>query len=422
MKQNDFPAKKRTLLFIGAITLFNPCVNIVDVIPDVIGFVLISIALAAYAVADSEFDECRRYAHFMLWLSAVKLILSPIVAVSSVDDDRLLATFCFAVAECIFMSLLSSRLLNEIDYLVGRYASEATRGVCSEATDFCRIFVQLKVWLPLLPELTSLAADESHADDINSLEWSAIAEMKSFVIVIVVLTLLVLGVMYLIKLTRLYKALCADSAYNEALQAKYIENDARDIYRSYRSRLKAGLTVVCIGAICFLDISISSVPIVTPFVGMILMGLFGIIADMKKGFMRTLKSLTIALPLELAAILIRQKLPIDIVDIIQMDIQTMLTGLAAAILSAAAWLIFGYCFASDMSVFTRGLGELRHGFKAPACCFVTLLLIRAVAMILPYLKPWTVTPYFAVCVITVITLINTLTAVYDAATKNKKAE
>lgn len=422
MNQNSLLQKKRRLLFIGAITLFNPCVNIVDVIPDVIGWVLMAIALISYSVADGEFDECRRYVHLMIAVSAAKLVLSPLAAVSSVDDDRLLATFCFAVAECIFTAMLSSRLLKEIDYLVGRYASESAHVRCVETTDFCRLFLQLKIWLPLLPELTSLAADQSHADNINTLEWAAVAEMKSFVTVISVLVVLVLGIMYLVKITRLYKTLKKDGQYNDALDAKYVENASRDIYRSYRGRLKAACTVAALGAMCFVDIYISQKPVITPFVGMILIGLFGIISGEKKQFARVLKSLAIALPLETAAMLIRISLPTDIVDIIQMDITTALTGLAAAVLSAVAWFCFAYSFARDMQGFAKGLARPRHTFKAPAVCFVIMLVIRGTAMILPYFKPWTVTPYFAVCAVMVITFINALAAVYEAATINKKAE
>ncbi len=424
MKQTSrsFPQKSRRLLFIGACILFNPCVNIVDIIPDVIGWALTAIALISYSVADGEFDECRRYVHLMIGVSAAKLVLSPIVAVSSVDDDRLLATFCFAVAECIFTAMLSSRLLKEIDYLVGRYASESAHTLCIETTDFCRLFLQLKIWLPLLPELTSLAADQSHADNINSLEWTAIAEMKSFITVISVLVALVLGIMYLVKITRLYKTLKNDGPYNDALCAKYAENAARDIYRSYCGRLKAACTVAALGSICFVDIYISQKPVITPFVGMIAIGLFGIVSGRKKQFGRVLKSLIAALPLEAAAMLIRISLPVDIVDVIQMDIKTALTGLAAAVLSAAAWLCFAYSFACDMQCFSKDLAKPRHNFKTPAICFAIMLVIRGTAMILPYLKPWTVTPYFAVCVIMVITFINALAAVYEAAIINKKAE
>ncbi len=422
MKQTSFLQKKRRLLFIGAITLFNPCVNIVDIIPDVIGWVLAAVALISYSVADGEFGESRRYVHFMVGVSTAKLVLSPLVAVASADDDRLLATFCFAVAECIFVAMFSSRFLAEIDYLVGRYASEKTRAVCTEATDFCRLFLQLKIWLPLLPELTSLAADQSHADDINSLEWAAIAEMKSFVTVIAVLVMLVLGIVYIIKITRLYNALKNDAPYNAVLDAKYAENDARDIYRSYRGRLKAACATAVLGAMCFVDIYISQKPVITPFVGMILIGIFGIVSGEKKQFGRVLKSLIIALPLETAAMLIRISLPVDIVDVIQMDITTALTGLAAAVLSAAAWLCFAYSFACDMHGFAKDFARPRHNFKVPAICFAIMLVIRGTAMILPYLKPWTVTPYFAVCVVAVITFINALAAIYEAAVINKKAE
>ena len=422
MKQKSFLQKKRRLLFIGAITLFNPCVNIVDIIPDVIGWVLIAIALISCSVADTELGECRRYAHLMIGVSAAKLVLSPLAAVSSVDDDRLLATFCFAVAECVFTLMFSSRFLNELDYLTGRYASESTHILCVETTDFCRLFLQLKIWLPLLPELTSLAADQSHADDINSLEWSAIAEMKSFITVLAVLIMLVLGIIYLIKITRLYKAIKNDKDYNAVLDKKYAENASRDIYRSYRGRLKAACIVAALGAMCFVDLYISQKPVITPFLGMILIGIFGIVSGEKKQFARVLKSLAIALPFEIAAMLIRISLPTDIVDVVQMDMTTALTGLAAATLSAVAWLCFAYSFARDAYAFTKGLAGLRHNFKSPVICFVIMLVIRGTAMILPYLKPWTVTPYFAVCAVAVITFTNALAAVYEAATINKKAE
>lgn len=422
MKQKTFPEKYRIQLFAGAIFLFNPCFNIVDILPDVIGWGLIAHALTQYSVADGEFSQSRRYALMLFWVSALKLLLSPAVAVSSVNDDKLLATVCFAVAECVFVAMLGG-MADEICYLTGRYADEKTAAKSNDTMQFCKLFMQLKIWLPLLPELTSLAADEAHADNFNSDEWTAVAGMRGILTLLVTAVVLVLGIMYLVRISSLYRAVKSDGAYNDVLRAKYAEAEALDVHRTYRSRVKLACVTACVGVCCFIDLSVSGKPVITPVIGMVLIGAFGFISGHRREFKRTAVSLAVALPFETAATCIKcLALPSDLYDILQMNTETLLTGLAAAALSACAWIIFGYFLMRDIQDFSRGLQPLRHGFKAPVVCFSLMLILRNSAMILPFLRAWVVTPYGLLCAIGAITAVNAFMALYEAATKNKKAE
>lgn len=62
-------SKDLWLISAGMIFLFNPCINIIDVLPDVIGIALILFGIRKYADLSSELGEAKKGFGKAAWVS-----------------------------------------------------------------------------------------------------------------------------------------------------------------------------------------------------------------------------------------------------------------------------------------------------------------------------------------------------------------
>ncbi len=88
------------LIATGAIFLFNPTINILDPLPDLIGFWMIAYALTAVAYLSEHMYEARKNFVYLAFLEGAKLLVNLTVPGTS-GSFLLLMTFCFVVLEMI---------------------------------------------------------------------------------------------------------------------------------------------------------------------------------------------------------------------------------------------------------------------------------------------------------------------------------
>ena len=98
------------LYIIGLIFLCNPLINIIDFLPDLIGYLLLLIAIHPMAYVDDKMARLRHLLRILLLISVPKVILGwfsllgethfPLLGESTMV---LVYTFCFALAEPYFM-------------------------------------------------------------------------------------------------------------------------------------------------------------------------------------------------------------------------------------------------------------------------------------------------------------------------------
>lgn len=151
----------------GMVFLFNPHINIIDVLPDVIGYILILEGLFKISDLERNLLSARKRFVKLAWLSAVKfscILLTPIFD----ETLYLIFTFCFGILEMMWMIPAFIDLFAGIAFLEERHTQHRTRfdperkprfGGVTDKTDFSDGRVYFEVYAQN-KENASYPADE----------------------------------------------------------------------------------------------------------------------------------------------------------------------------------------------------------------------------------------------------------------------
>ncbi len=170
----EINAKKQTvgfgLLALSFVFFFNPNINIIDVLPDCIGYTLLCAALTKLSHLNESIEEAVSLFRKMILVDAGKWLAVLWVFGMSVTSERnsslLLWSFVFSFLEILLLVPAYSKLFYGITQIGYRYSetsifgkSEGTRR--KSATDKMRsltvVFVCLKSVLSVLPEFADLS-------------------------------------------------------------------------------------------------------------------------------------------------------------------------------------------------------------------------------------------------------------------------
>ena len=114
------------LLTAGILFLFNPNVNLIDVLPDCIGYLCICAAIARAADLCGELADAQTEFRRLFWIALSKLpawLIATLITARSVGEETILLsmTFAYAVAETVFGVRAFTRLFEGLSYLGTRY-------------------------------------------------------------------------------------------------------------------------------------------------------------------------------------------------------------------------------------------------------------------------------------------------------------
>lgn len=109
---------------VGAIFLFNPTINILDPLPDFIGYWLIVLGLTSLAYLSEEIFAAKKYFIYLTIITAIKAIVNFAVPFTS-DSFTVTAALIFAVAEAVFFLPAMSGFINSMASFGLRYGKDA---------------------------------------------------------------------------------------------------------------------------------------------------------------------------------------------------------------------------------------------------------------------------------------------------------
>lgn len=113
-------------MIVGCIFLCNPFINIIDILPDFIGYLFILKALSELSDLERNIGSARKKFKAAMWVSLVKCLL---VFASMIFDSTwyLILTFTFGILECMYLIPGFIDLFYGISYLEGRYTNHKSR-------------------------------------------------------------------------------------------------------------------------------------------------------------------------------------------------------------------------------------------------------------------------------------------------------
>ena len=230
----------------GLVFFFNPCVNIIDILPDVIGCALMLYGLSRLRDLSPDLMNTRHTFWQLFYVELAKAVLSFIIPFMRDPGYLMIATFCFTLAEAGLLLLAVSRYFNGILFLCTRFDSAATAARINSVRLFSIVFVILRSVCTLLPEMIYLYINE----DLGYV----LASFKMPLIVLAFILSLTIGIIWLIKMVRFHRIMAADAAFIENMERTYRETILPQRSLFLRRTLKNALLLIGFGLALFSDL------------------------------------------------------------------------------------------------------------------------------------------------------------------------
>ena len=299
---SGIPVKINKWLGIGYIIaalffLFNPDITVIDIFPDIFGYILMCAGLSKLSLINSSFEEAADKFKKMIFVSGAKFIALVILFALFNDRERpyglLLFAFSFFVLDLIYLLPAIKALFEGFIYLSGRYKSRVAyykrqpRFMNEESDDFVlkgrkrekfekrrmlaakrvarrkyyiekiyrltMVFLIVKTAGYLLPEFTVLTKDEYTDGSFIMYLYDNIAAFRvlSFMIV------LIFGIVWLFRTVRFFVKLCNEDAFIDNLREDFVSKAIPREGLFIKRAVKNALVLFGMGAIFCLDFHVS---------------------------------------------------------------------------------------------------------------------------------------------------------------------
>ncbi len=270
------------LIALSMIFFFNADFAVFDLLPDVFGYVLLSLGMSSLSYLNHHFEESAKHFQRMIALSAGRLVFVLVLfgLVSNADrpTTMLLGNFVFGVlelmtllpayrqlfegfiyagsraglGESVFRPTAGHRLMSRLIRRKSEFDEKNTAVTVTESISLLTsLFVICKVVLSVLPEFTVLT---DHAESaVNLYEYVWLFRLGAM------LLWTLLGVAWLVLVLRYWIRMYRDKPYVDCLRNRYMQ----DIYPNKElfvaRRYKLGSFFLMLGVILSLDLPMDGV-------------------------------------------------------------------------------------------------------------------------------------------------------------------
>ena len=249
------------LLILSLIFLFNPNINLIDVLPDCVAYLLMIFAIGSLSETVPYLAECKSA---LIKLTLVNLIKIPAFSVMysnmvSGKDIVPLFTLVFAVLELILIYSAVDNGFKALGYIGERTDCKSVRdpivlGKNKETTPeaiktLTFIFFITRATLNVIPELLLLTPEDIELR-------KKLADAYPAILVISILISLVAGVVWLNQVLKYVRAIHNAQDLNEALDVLIIKDSSDEMsVKEKQKKLIASLTLLAFSSLFIFDIS-----------------------------------------------------------------------------------------------------------------------------------------------------------------------
>ncbi len=226
------------LMLAAGVFLWNPVVGMTDVLPDLIGYLLLLGGLSRIADLNDVLGEAREKFRGAVWIALGELLAQFLVNVfiknaPVVNDPHgqnlpawtLLFSFVMFAVECWFLIPAYRSLFLGLGALAERKnaahlrANRRERSQYERMAGFSVLFVAGKNLLSLLPELTSVTTYESElGNPFFRFDWYSYSDMIRLILLV---PALLLTLAWLVCWIRVFAAARRDADFQTAIRADY---------------------------------------------------------------------------------------------------------------------------------------------------------------------------------------------------------
>ncbi len=210
------------LIFIGLVFFALPNFNLLDLMPDFAGMSLIMLGLSKMYMYDGNFEDARRSAKFLLWISVLRLVLCFWATSGGRRDYLVPFTFIVCVLEAIYMIALFKGLYLGLEYTLMRAGSERLTKKAAEVFTFSFIFTVATRILEFAPQICEIYRQDAELDLSSGASFKmSMAQMAMYVLGVCLVCGAILGIIYLFMTADLWIRVISDKNYAPFLKEKY---------------------------------------------------------------------------------------------------------------------------------------------------------------------------------------------------------
>ncbi len=267
-EKNDISQSKRLgfgYFIAAAVFLANPCLNIVDILPDFFGYVFLLKGLTKWADLCPNVRDAVTGLSKLRWVMLLKLFAAFLVPL--VDETYvLLFTFSFAVLELIFVLPAAFRIFDGLEYFGTRFDGKNVFRRIKNARTLTIVFFILKSAFCLFPELCELSSFE-YSGVITSGMQTDPASYKNPLIILNLVVCTAIGILWLIEIIRYTASVFQDGEFLARVLRDYDLEIGDDVGLAVRRTLRSAVTVLIAGFAFFPNLFIDGINIIPTFVG-----------------------------------------------------------------------------------------------------------------------------------------------------------
>ena len=234
------------LIVIGFLFLINPSVFSLDVLPDFIGLFLISKGLFRFSLLSDHMEKARKYVHYLLLFSGVKLMLSFSLFSTPIESNRLLASFIGAVGEWILYPLLVKNFFDGLDAIGVREGGTGMYRGMDVTKIITLVFLIARSALDLIPNAVVLFFPDVDADPYSVEGYGFVRQqytgVRNWTLIVCAVLTLAFGI-YAARIVFAYRGeVKRDTVFVNALKADYQKRVLENEIISRRVALRRAMT------------------------------------------------------------------------------------------------------------------------------------------------------------------------------------
>lgn len=259
------------LILAGLLFFANPCVNIIDVLPDFVGCILIYLGLSKLRDLDDRFYNARAFCARYIPVFVIKSVLSVTLTTGS-SDMRMPATFIFGVLEIIFFVTLFTNLFGGIEAVSTLYGGDKHLSGLSELSQYVIIISAAKPVLSFIPESLVLFTDRNGVDFSQELTLGEkLYRAKPYFMLFCIVAGVILGVWFIALVWGYFVRLSKDRAFVGNLDSVYSEKILSDTKLVTKRAFSKFSVLLLVGFALMYDLTIEAVNIFPDFIGFVLL-------------------------------------------------------------------------------------------------------------------------------------------------------
>ncbi len=263
-------------ILIGLIFLANPYFNLLDILPDAIGYLLILRGLGACLWTIPSFEEAVKQAKILIGISLIRMVALFFVASMPQAESptmSLAAVFCLVLAEGYFGLRLITEAFRGIQYTV-------LCGDCMEmdrGLRFLRVITRLMLFFRLLgnllPELAVLGVtEEGYVGSVTENETQIWLQLRNVLTVLLFLLVLIGSVGFVLAWASWLRRARRNEAYLSALEAEIRANPEPYGHKICRTA-ESGTLLLTVGMALLWAVRLDGYVFVPSFLGVCLIAI-----------------------------------------------------------------------------------------------------------------------------------------------------